>query len=93
MCVFVRFQQKFIAKYMCRSFQLKEHQSMARKKTNQVPTLSHALNVRVPSLLENEIRSVCKRHDLSISHFGRRAFQQYLATIKDKPSLFEGAGQ
>ena len=63
--------------------------SMARKKTNQVPTLSHALNVRVPSLLENEIRSVCKRHDLSISHFGRRAFQQYLATIKEKKSLFE----
>ena len=54
---------------------------MARKKTNQIPTLSHALNVRVPTLLENEIRSVCKRHDLSISHFGRRAFQQYLSTI------------
>ena len=64
---------------------------MARKKTNQVPALSHALNVRVPSLLEIEIRSVCKRHDLSISHFGRRAFQQYLLTIKDKSSLFEGA--
>ena len=63
---------------------------MARKKTNQVPALSHALNVRVPSLLEIEIRSVCKRHDLSISHFGRRAFQQYLLTIKDKSSLFEG---
>ena len=63
---------------------------MARKKINQVPTLSHALNVRVPSLLENEIRSVCKRHDLSISHFGRRAFQQYLLAIKDKASLFEG---
>jgi hypothetical protein len=66
---------------------------MARKKTNQIPTLSHALNVRVPTLLENEIRSVCKRHDLSISHFGRRAFQQYLANIKDKATLFEGAGQ
>ena len=65
---------------------------MARKKTN-VPSLSHALNVRVPSLLENEIRSVCKRHDLSISHFGRRAFQQYLASIKDKSSLFEGVTQ
>ena len=64
---------------------------MARKKKNQIPTLSHALNVRVPSLLENEIRIVCKRHDLSISHFGRRAFQQYLLTIKDKSSLFEGA--
>jgi len=62
---------------------------MARKKTNQIPTLSHALNVRVPTLLENEIRSVCKRHDLSISHFGRRAFQQYLSTIKEKKSLFE----
>jgi hypothetical protein len=66
---------------------------MARKKTNQIHTLSHALNVRVPSLLENEIRSVCKRHDLSISHFGRRAFQQYLATIKDKASLFDGVTQ
>ena len=61
---------------------------MARKKTN-VPSLSHALNVRVPILLESEIRNVCKRHDLSISHFGRRAFQQYLATIKEKKSLFE----
>jgi hypothetical protein len=66
---------------------------MARKKTNQVPTLSHALNVRVPTLLENEIRSVCKRYDLSISHFGRRAFQQYLATIKEKKSLFEEVTQ
>ena len=66
---------------------------MARKKTNQIPTLSHALNVRVPSLLEIEIRSVCKRHDLSISHFGRRAFQLYLATIKDKASLFEEVTQ
>ena len=66
---------------------------MARKKTNQVPTLSHALNVRVPTLLENEIRSVCKRHDLSISHFGRRAFQQYLSTIKEKTSLFESVTQ
>jgi hypothetical protein len=66
---------------------------MARKKTNQIPTLSHALNVRVPTLLENEIRSVCKRHDLSISHFGRRAFQQYLSTIKEKTSLFESVTQ
>ena len=66
---------------------------MARKKTNQVPKLSHALNVRVPSLLENEIRSVCKRHDLSISHFGRKAFQQYLLAIKDKASLFDGVKQ
>ena len=66
---------------------------MARKKKNQIPTLSHALNVRVPTLLENEIRSVCKRHDLSLSHFGRRAFQQYLAMIKDKASLFEGVTQ
>ncbi len=66
---------------------------MARKKTNQVKTLSHALNVRVPSLLENEITSVCKRHDLSNSHFGRRAFQKYLSTIKEKSSLFKGAGQ
>ena len=65
---------------------------MARKKTN-LPSLSHALNVRVPSLLESEIRNVCKRHDLSISHFGRRAFQQYLATIKDKASLFESVTQ
>ena len=64
---------------------------MARKKTNEISELARALNVRVPSLLENEIRSVCKRHDLSISHFGRRAFQQYLLTIKDKSSLFEGA--
>jgi hypothetical protein len=66
---------------------------MTRKKTNQIPKLSRALNVRVPSLLEIEIRSVCKRHDLSISHFGRRAFQQYLATIKDKASLFEEVTQ
>jgi len=66
---------------------------MARKKTNQIPILSHALNVRVPTLLENEIRSVCKRHDLSISHFGRRAFQQYLSTIKEKTSLFESVTQ
>ncbi len=66
---------------------------MARKKTNLIPKLSNALNVRVPSLLESEIRSVCKRHDLSISHFGRRAFQQYLATIKDKSSLFEEVTQ
>ena len=66
---------------------------MARKKTNQLPKLSKALNVRVPSLLESEIRNVCKRHDLSISHFGRRAFQQYLAAIKEKASLFEGATQ
>jgi hypothetical protein len=66
---------------------------MARKKTNEIPELARALNVRVPSLLENEIRSVCKRHDLSISHFGRRAFQQYLAAIKDKASLFEEVTQ
>ena len=66
---------------------------MARKKTNEVPALAHALNVRVPSLLESEIRSVCERHDLSLSHFGRRAFQQYLAKIKDQPSLFEGVTQ
>ena len=57
---------------------------MARKKTNQIPELARALNVRVPSLLESEIRSVCKRHDLSISHFGRRAFQQYLAVRRQR---------
>jgi hypothetical protein len=66
---------------------------MARKKTNEIPELSRAVNVRVPSLLESEIRSVCKRHDLSISHFGRRAFQQYLLAIKDKGSLFESVTQ
>ena len=66
---------------------------MARKKTNEIPELSRAVNVRVPSLLESEIRSVCKRHDLSISHFGRRAFQQYLLAIKDKASLFESVTQ
>jgi len=37
---------------------------------------------------------VCaKAHDLSISHFGRRAFQQYLAAIKEKKSLFEEVTQ
>ena len=66
---------------------------MARKKTNEIPELSRAVNVRVPSLLESEIRSVCKRHDLSISHFGRRAFQQYLLAIKDKGSLSESVTQ
>lgn len=66
---------------------------MARKKTNQIPAMSRAINVRVGSLLEHEIKSVCKKHDLPISHFGRKAFSAYLLQIRNKSSLFDEVSQ
>jgi hypothetical protein len=47
---------------------------MPRRKTNAVPRLTKTVNVRVPSILDAEIRAECRRHDLPVSHFGRKSF-------------------
>ena len=66
---------------------------MARKKMNQIPELSRTINIRLNSTLDREIREICKKHDLPISNFGRKACAEYLGQIKDKSSLFEGVTQ
>jgi hypothetical protein len=62
---------------------------MARKKTSAVPPLARTINVRVPSELEGEVRQVCKTHDLSTSHFCRKAIRHFLHTIKGKNHLYQ----
>ena len=66
---------------------------MARKKTNAVPRYSKTINVRVNSLLDTEIRAACKKHDLPVSHFGRKSFQFFLDHILGKSSLYDSASK
>jgi hypothetical protein len=63
---------------------------MARKKTNEIPAYSRTINVRVPSSLEGEVKEVCKTHDLSTSHFCRKAIRHFLHAIKGKDNLYQG---
>ena len=62
---------------------------MARKKTNEIPAYSRTINVRVPSSLEGEVKEVCKAHDLSTSHFCRKAIRHFLHAIKGKDNLYQ----
>jgi len=62
---------------------------MARKKTSAVPSFARTINVRVPSTLEGEVREVCKAHDLSTSHFCRKAIRHFLHAIKGKEHLYQ----
>jgi hypothetical protein len=62
---------------------------MARKKTNEIPALARTINVRVPSALEGEVKEVCKAHDLSTSHFCRKAIRHFLHAIKGKDNLYQ----
>jgi len=62
---------------------------MPRKKTNAIPALARTINVRVPTELEGEVRSVCKAHDLSASHFCRKAIRHFLQAVKEKDHLYQ----
>lgn len=62
---------------------------MARKKTSAVPAFARTINVRVPSALEGEVKEVCKAHDLSTSHFCRKAIRHFLQSIKGKDHLYQ----
>lgn len=62
---------------------------MQRKKQQRSSDLSKTINVRLPSILDSDIRALCKYHDLPVSHFGRRAFATYFGELKNKSSLFE----
>jgi hypothetical protein len=65
-----------------------KEQPVPRKKTNQIPTLSRTINVRLPMILEDEIRDACKSFDFSTSHFCRTAIKRFLAEIKGKKHLY-----
>ncbi len=62
---------------------------MPRRKTNAIPRLTKTVNVRVPSILDTEIRAECRRHDLPVSHFGRKSFEFFLAHLRQVSSLYE----
>lgn len=62
---------------------------MPRKKTNAIPALARTINVRVPTELECEVRSVCKAHDLSTSNFCRKAIRHFLQEVKGKDHLYQ----
>ena len=62
---------------------------MARKPTTAVPAVARTINVRSPILLETEVREVCKNHDLSTSHFCRKAIRHFLKAIKGKDNLYQ----
>ena len=51
--------------------------------------LFSAINVRLPTQVDVEIRKICIKHDISISAFGRKAFIAYLKFIKEKESIYE----
>ena len=70
------------------SEQASKEQFMPRKKTNEIPPLSRTINVRIPMLLEDEVREACKIFDLSTSHFCRTAIKRFLAEIKGKRHLY-----
>ncbi len=63
--------------------------SMPRRKTNAVPRLTKTVNVRVPSILDAEIRAECRRHDLPVSHFGRKSFEFFLDHIRQRSNLYD----
>jgi len=62
---------------------------MPRRKTNAVPRLTKTVNVRVPSILDAEIRAECRRHDLPVSHFGRKSFEFFLDHIRQRNNLYD----
>jgi hypothetical protein len=62
---------------------------MPRRKTNAVPRLTKTVNVRVPSILDAEIRAECRRHDLPVSHFGRKSFEFFLDHIRQRSNLYD----
>ena len=66
---------------------------MPRKKTNAIPPLARTINVRVPTELEGEVRSVCKAHDLSTSNFCRKAIRHFLHAVKGKEHLYRELDQ
>jgi hypothetical protein len=62
---------------------------MPRKKTNAIPALAKTINVRVPTELEGEVRTICKAHDLSTSNFCRIAIRHFLQAVKSKEHLYQ----
>ena len=51
--------------------------------------LLSTVNVRLPETVNEEIKKVCIKHDISVSAFGRKAFIAYLKFIKEKESIYE----
>ena len=56
---------------------------------SQPDGLLSTINVRLPTPVNEEIRKICIKHDISISSFGRKAFIAYLKFIKEKESIYE----
>jgi len=66
---------------------------MARKKTSVIPAAyARPISVRISSALELEIKEICKAHDLSTSHFCRRAIKTFLQSIRGKDHLYQEIG-
>ena len=56
---------------------------------NHPDGLLSTINVRLPKTVDEEIRKICIKHDISVSAFGRKAFIAYLKFIKEKESIYE----
>jgi hypothetical protein len=56
---------------------------------NHPDGLLSTVNVRLPTPVDEEIRKICIKHDISMSKFGRRAFVAYLKFLKEKESIYE----
>jgi hypothetical protein len=57
--------------------------------TSHPDGLLSTINVRLPETVNEEIKKVCIKHDISVSAFGRKAFIAYLKFIKEKESIYE----
>ena len=57
---------------------------MPRRKTNQVRRYNKTINTRIPSLLDHQIQSECRRLDIPMSLFARKAFEQFLIQIRSR---------
>lgn len=57
---------------------------MPRRKTNQVRRYNRTINTRIPSLLDHQIQSECRRLDIPMSLFARKAFEQFLIQIRSR---------
>jgi len=57
---------------------------MPRRKTNQVRRYNRTINTRIPSLLDHQIQSECRRLDIPMSLFARKAFEYFLIQIRSR---------
>ena len=57
---------------------------MPRRKTNEVRRYNRTINTRIPSLLDHQIQSECRRLDIPMSLFARKAFEHFLIQIRSR---------